>query len=102
MGPARASPSSATSAVRREFGMDPGIAVARGQGTITTCQPFRFPPAASRSRTKRLRAAVETALFEMGLTRPMTLAEKEAFCETANVTKSEKMQRAVIGKHLIL
>ena len=63
---------------------------------------FPISPGGKPITNEEARAAVETALFEMGLTRPMTLAEKEAFCETANVTELEKMQRAVIGKHLIL
>ena len=44
---------------------------------------FPISPGGKPITNEEARTAVETALFEMGLTRPMTLAEKDAFCETA-------------------
>jgi hypothetical protein len=44
---------------------------------------FPISPGAKPITNEEARAAVETALFEMGLTRLMTVAEKDAFCETA-------------------
>ncbi len=44
---------------------------------------FPISPGGKPITNEEARAAVETALFAMGLTRPMTTAEKDAFCETA-------------------
>jgi hypothetical protein len=44
---------------------------------------FPISPAGKPITNEEARVAVETVLFAMGLTRPMTPAEKDAFCETA-------------------
>ena len=47
---------------------------------------FRTSPAGRMITKEEARAAVETELFALKLTKPMTSAEKETFCQFANST----------------